>query len=166
MARLLFAGVFLVWATLVGSGDIRFRRIGNRLVIVGLAAALLSVVANENPFGISLVQSLIGASLGFLCFFPFFALRLMGAADVKVFAVLGAWCGAQPLLGFWIVASLAAGIHALVLMLVSRTPIRALWPQGQPALALGGHRATPYAACLVAPAAVWLVYLAVAGGGR
>ncbi|MDS0860011.1 prepilin peptidase [Burkholderia pseudomultivorans] len=159
MAHLLFAGIFLVWVTLVASSDIRFRNIRNSLVIAGLAGALIGVAVNENPFGISLVQSLIGASLGLICFFPLFAMRVMGAADVKVFAVLGAWCGAQALLGFWIVASLAAGLHALWLMVASRTSVAALYKRNTPAMSLGGRRATPYAAFLVMPAAAWLLHL-------
>ncbi|AVR21976.1 MULTISPECIES: A24 family peptidase [Burkholderia] len=166
MAQLIFIGAFLAWAAFVAASDVRVRRVPNSLVLGGLALAFLSAFLNANPFGISPLSATIGMLIGLIAFVPFFLLRVMGAADLKVFAVLGAWCGAHALLWLWIVASLAAGIHALVLMLVSRTPIRALWPQGQPVLMLGGHRATPYAACLVAPAAVWLVYLAVAGGGR
>ncbi|KWF57865.1 A24 family peptidase [Burkholderia pseudomultivorans] len=159
MGHLLFAGIFLVWAALVGSSDIRFRRIRNSLVIAGLIGALMAVLVNESPFGISPAQSLIGASLGLICFFPLFAMRVMGAADVKVFAVLGAWCGAQALLGFWIVASLAAGLHALWLMIASRTSVAALYKRNTPAMSLGGRRATPYAAFLVMPAAAWLLHL-------
>ncbi|MBU9359480.1 prepilin peptidase [Burkholderia multivorans] len=166
MAQLIFIGAFLAWAAFVAASDVRVRRVPNSLVLGGLALAFLSAFLNANPFGISPLSATIGMLIGLIALVPFFLLRVMGAADLKVFAVLGAWCGVHALLWLWIVASLAAGIHALVLMLVSRTPIRALWPQGQPVLMLGGHRATPYAACLVAPAAVWGVYLAVAGGGR
>ncbi|AOI65477.1 hypothetical protein WS98_25225 [Burkholderia territorii] len=164
MAHLLFAGVFLAWASLVGSGDIRFRRIPNTLVIAGLAGALASSAISGNPFGITVTQSLIGASVGLICLSPFFALRVMGAADVKVFAVLGAWCGVQALLWFWILASVAAGLHALGLMVLSRTSVAALYKRGTPAMALGGRRATPYAAFLVVPAAVWLLHLVYVRG--
>ena len=44
--------------------------------------------------------------------------------------------------------------------------IEALWRQGAPAMTLGGYRATPYAACLAIPAAVWLFYLVATGGAR
>ncbi|WP_175686535.1 A24 family peptidase [Burkholderia anthina] len=164
MAHFLFAGIFLVWATFVASSDIRIRRIRNSLVIAGMVSALLSAIASRNPFGISLVQSLVGASVGLVCFFPFFALRVMGAADVKIFAVLGAWCGAHALLWLWVVASLAAGLHALWLMLVSRTSVVALSRRNTPAMELGGRRATPYAALLVMPAVVWLLHLMYARG--
>ncbi|WP_174903420.1 A24 family peptidase [Burkholderia pseudomultivorans] len=164
MAYLFFAGIFLVWTSFVGISDIRFRRIRNSLVVMGLIGAFVSEALHGNPFGTSITQALIGMSVGLICFSPFFVLRVMGAADVKVFAVLGAWCGAQVLLWFWVVASLAAGLHALWLMLLSRTSIVALCRRGTPAMTLGGRRATPYGAFLVLPAAVWLLHLMFARG--
>ncbi|WP_175920317.1 A24 family peptidase [Burkholderia pyrrocinia] len=166
MAHLIFSGVFLVWATFVTASDIRFRRISNPLALTGLVIGLGGAFFNANPFGISLFQAMLGMLAGLVGLFPFFMLRLMGAADVKIFAVLGAWCGAHALLWLWVAASLAAGIHAVVLMLLSGTSLGTLWRRGEPALALGKYRATPYAACLAMPAAAWLVYLVATGGMR
>lgn len=166
MALLFSIGFFLAWATLVALGDIRFRRVPNTLVLAGLVAAWASTFAHANPFGIFPRQALIGMLVGMVSLFPFFAFRVMGAGDVKVFAVLGAWHGAQALFWLWAIASVAAAIHALALMLLSNTGFGALWRRGAPAMALGGRRATPYAACLVAPAAAWLLYLVVSGGVR
>lgn len=159
MAHLLFTGIFLAWATLVGVTDIRYRRIPNSLVIAGLASALIGTAISGNPFGVAMVQSVIGAFAGLVCFSLFFALRVMGAADVKVFAVLGAWCGVQALPWLWLIASIAAAFHALWVMVLSRTSISALCKRDTPAMTLGGRRATPYAAFLVMPAAVWLLHL-------
>ncbi|MBY4709669.1 A24 family peptidase [Burkholderia cepacia] len=164
MAHLLSTSIFFAWATLVAVGDIRFRLVRNPLVVVGLLAALGSALVNANPFRVSVEQALIGMLVGFVSFFPLFAFRVMGAADVKVFAVLGAWCGLSILPWLWVVASLAAGIHVLALMTLTHTSLGALWSRGSPTLALGARRATPYAACLVAPAAIWLAYLVVTGG--
>ncbi|MGU7779833.1 A24 family peptidase [Burkholderia sp. PU8-34] len=166
MALILGIGVFFAWAMLVAAGDIRFRRVPNVLVAFGLGGAFISTLIHANPFGISPMQALIGMVVGLIGLFPFFAFRVMGAADVKVFAVLGAWCGWNALLWLWVVASLAAGVHALGLVLLSRTSLGALWQRGAPALVLGGRRATPYAACLTLPAAAWLAYLVISGGVR
>ncbi|KER71716.1 MULTISPECIES: prepilin peptidase [Burkholderia] len=164
MAHLFFIGAFLCWAAFVASSDIRFRRIRSSLVVAGLVGALVAATIDRNPFGISLSQSLVGAAVGLVCFFPLFALRVMGAADVKVFAVLGAWCGAPALLWLWIVASLAAGVHALWVMFLSRTPVSALYKRATPTMTLGARRATPYAAFLVMPAAAWLLHLVYVRG--
>ncbi|WP_261547015.1 A24 family peptidase [Burkholderia multivorans] len=164
MERLVCAGTFVAWAAFVALSDIRARRIPNSLVIAGLLGASLCAAVKGNPFGISPGQAVVGALCGLICLVPFFALRVMGAADVKVFAVVGAWCGAQALLGFWIVASLAAGLHAVWLMLLSRTSVEALSKRRTATMILGGRRATPYAAFLVMPAMAWLLYLMSARG--
>jgi prepilin peptidase CpaA len=166
MANLIFSGAFLVWTTWVATSDIRFRRISNLTVLAGLIGGGGSTLIGSNPFGIAPVQALVGILAGLVGLLPFFLLRVMGAADVKIFAVLGAWCGVHALLWLWVAASLVAGIHALVLLLLSRTSFSALRRRGEPALALGGFRATPYAACLAIPAAAWLIYLFVQGGVR
>ncbi|MDN7933567.1 A24 family peptidase [Burkholderia metallica] len=166
MEHLIFSGVFLAWAGFVAVSDIRFRRISNALVLAGLVGGLGSACVVANPFGISLHQAVAGMLVGLIGLMPFFLLRVMGAADVKIFAVLGVWCGAHALLWLWVAASVAAGGHALVLMLLSRTSLGGLWRRRQPALTLGRYRATPYAACLAVPAAAWLIFLAATGGVR
>ncbi|WP_431822154.1 A24 family peptidase [Burkholderia sp. F1] len=164
MALLFSIGIFFAWAMLVALGDIRFRRVPNTLVVAGLIAGFASTFAHANPFGVFPRQALIGMLVAAVSLFPFFAFRVMGAADVKVFAVLGTWCGMHALLWLWVVASIAAGVHALALMVMSNTSIGALRRRGAPAMTLGGRRATPYAACLVAPAAGWLAHLVMSGG--
>ncbi|KUZ40736.1 prepilin peptidase [Burkholderia territorii] len=166
MANLFSFGAFLAWAVLVTACDIRSRRIPNLLVVGGLIAALASAFSGANPFGIVRIQALLGMFVGLVGLLPFFFLRVMGAADVKVFAVLGAWCGVHGLMWLWIAASVAAGIHALAVLLLSRTSLGTLWRRGAPALTLGRYRATPYGACLVVPAAVWLVCLVAGGSAR
>ncbi|MBJ9592481.1 prepilin peptidase [Burkholderia seminalis] len=162
MILLTGVGVFLAWAVLVALEDIRHRRIPNSLVIGGFVAAF--VLSGHNPFGISVNQALVGVLIGLISLFPFFVLRVMGAADVKVFAVLGAWCGAHALLWLWIVASLLAFAHAGTLIVATRTPVSALWQRRAPTMEIAGFRASPYAAFLVIPAALWCVYRIATGG--
>ncbi|QJP71510.1 A24 family peptidase [Burkholderia glumae] len=166
MILILSVAVFLAWVTMVAAGDIRYRRIPNSLVVAGLICGMVSTISRYNPFCITPVEAVIGAVIGFVGLFPFFACRLMGAADVKVFTVLGLWCGFQGLFWCWIAASLAALIHVLGMMYWTRTPIGALWQRGSPTLALGARRGSPYAAFLVIAAAAWLIYLIVTGNLR
>ncbi len=166
MAYFISVGVFLAWAILVAASDIRYRRIPNSLVFGGVAAAFASALCGASPFGIAPLHALLGMLVGMACLLPFFVARVMGAADVKVFAALGAWCGVHGLLWLWIAASLVACLHALAVLLLTRTPLRALRGRSAPTLALGRYRATPYGACLAIPAALWLVCVATAGGVR
>lgn len=158
--------LFVAWAAWVAVCDCRSRRIPNALVVAGLATALACALLHRNPFGISFIHALLGGFVGLVALLPFFALGVMGAADVKVFAVLGAWCGMHALLGLWLIASLCAGLHALVLLIVTRTGVGSLLQRRAPTFALAGRRATPFAACLTVPLIVWLAGHALVGGVR
>ncbi|GGC30047.1 hypothetical protein GCM10011400_15890 [Paraburkholderia caffeinilytica] len=108
----------------------------------------------------------MGALVGLAALLPFFALGVMGAADVKVFAVLGAWCGMHALLGLWMAASLAAGVHALWLLITTRTRLAGLFRHDGVTFELAGKASTPYAACLTAAASAWLLLQGLSGGVR
>ncbi|MGF6771175.1 prepilin peptidase CpaA [Paraburkholderia sp. GAS199] len=163
-----FVGVplFIIWCGVVAISDCRNRRISNSIVLAGLMAAFACALAHCGPFNISVPRAALGALVGLAALMPFFALGVMGAADVKIFAVLGAWCGMHALLGLWMAASLAAGIHALWLLVTTRTRLAALGRQGGATFELAGKAATPYAACLTAAATGWLGLQALAGGLR
>jgi len=110
------AALFISWALAVVLFDCLLRRIPNWLVIAGLAVACVLVASGHSPFHIDLSDAALGLTVGVLALLPFYLIGLMGAADVKVFATLGAWCGFHALPALWIVASIAAGIHALYLL--------------------------------------------------
>lgn len=163
------AVVFAAWAALVAWSDCRYRRVTNGLVAIGAAAAFACAAMHTAPFGVAPGRAALGALVGILALLPFFAIGVMGAADVKVFAVLGAWCGASALLSLWIAASIAAAVHALWLLVASRVhgladaPVWSPWRSGQPTFALGARRATPYAALLVGAALLHLLVRVLQG---
>lgn len=133
-------------------------------MIAGGAAAFVCAVLHVSPFAVTPVRAALGMVVGLAALLPFFLLGVMGAADVKVFTALGAWCGSHALLGLWIVASIAAAVHALALVVTERigsggagagawTP----WRNAQPTFAIGSRRATPYAALLVGAGSLHLL---------
>lgn len=91
--------------------DIRAKRIPNRVIIFGALAGLASSVL---PGSIGLAQSLGGLGMGLAMLMPLYALRAMGAGDVKLMAALGAIAGP----GHWFLIFLAAGILGAVAALV------------------------------------------------
>lgn len=171
MRMALVIALFTAWAAAVAWCDCRHRRIGNEWVIAGLFVAFVCSAVRVSPFGVAPGQALYGAIVGCAALLPFFLIGVMGAADVKVFAVLGAWCGVSALLDLWVVASLAAAVHAGALLIAARLRSGAtsasasasasaaplLWRGGKPTFALGARRATPYAALLVGAAALHLL---------
>ncbi|MFP6558700.1 prepilin peptidase [Paraburkholderia sp. B3] len=158
--------VFGVWAVAVAIGDCRSRRVPNALVVAGLCAALAASVLHAGPARIDVAQALGAAVVGLAALMPFFVLGVMGAGDVKVFAVLGAWCGLHLLPGLWIAASIAAGVHAAATLLVLRRRSSAARYQGVQIFMVGGRRGTPYAACLTVSAVAWLAWQFALGGIR
>ncbi|MFL9871554.1 A24 family peptidase [Paraburkholderia megapolitana] len=158
--------LFVAWAALVAICDCRNRRIPNSVIVVGLIAAFACALLRHSPFDLSMGQAALGAVVGLIALLPFYALGAMGAADVKVFAVLGAWCGMHALLGLWVIATVIAGLHALWLLAVTRTRVAALVRRGAPTFELAGRRSTPFAACLTVPVIVWLATQLVVGGFR
>jgi prepilin peptidase CpaA len=105
----LFVGTLLTLACMT---DLRTRRIPN--VLTG-TAAIGAVVFHLTTGGWSAAGwSVLGMCVGALLFLPMFALRGMGAGDVKLLAAVGAWLGPGQVTTVALATSLAGGVLALV----------------------------------------------------
>jgi prepilin peptidase CpaA len=99
--------------------DLYARRVPNAWLLAALllgiatplASWLLSTVVTTWPSAPGLVVGLLGM-------LPFYALRWMGAGDVKFFATLGFLLGARALLPIWVIAGLLTGVHVLGVLLL------------------------------------------------
>jgi prepilin peptidase CpaA len=108
--------------------DLRTRRIPNALTFP--AAALGVIAATAAHGGQGAIASAAGLLVGLLLFFPLFALKGLGAGDVKLLGALGAWLGASVVLGVAFYTTLAGGVLAIVLMVrhrYGRQAVRNLW---------------------------------------
>jgi len=117
---LAFSIEIAVLAPLLGwacASDVRSRRIPNAAVvaiaITGIAASLL--LPSPSP---TLLGAAEGMGVGLAVWLPFYALGMMGAGDVKLFAAAGAWLGPHGALVGALIAALAGGALALGFMLV------------------------------------------------
>jgi prepilin peptidase CpaA len=98
--------------------DLRARRIPNA---VTLSAAMLGLSLNTALRGSDgLALSLEGAGLALAALLPLFALRGMGAGDVKLMAAIGALKGPEFLIYTFACAALFGGGMALVGLVRSR----------------------------------------------
>ncbi len=109
--------------------DLRSRRIPNLLILLGVTAALaIQVVAagNTGPSpsdsaAIGILTALAGIAVGFAALVPLYALRAMGAGDVKLMMMVGAFLGPMQTLGAVVLTFAAGGVLALVMALWQRS---------------------------------------------
>lgn len=113
--------VLCVLLALAVWNDLRTRRIPNALVFGG---ALLGLLFNSflpagaglfiEPFGgIGFLAALGGLAVGLALLLPMYALRALGAGDVKLMAMVGAFVGAWNVAGITLLTLLAGGVLAL-----------------------------------------------------
>lgn len=86
----LITALMAVLAIAVAS-DVRERRIANRLVVIGLVAGLVGHTWLSGAAGFGIGSA--GACVGLLCLLPFYISGGMGAGDVKLMAMCGAFLG-------------------------------------------------------------------------
>ncbi len=128
---LIVLAVLLLMAT---GEDIRSRRIPNKLVLVGvvlgfgfngfLPAGL--GFNSEVPGGLGWLAALKGLALGIAVLLPIYLLRAMGAGDVKLMGMVGAFLGPADLVGAVISTFIAGGVMALVVALWSKQMLNML----------------------------------------
>jgi prepilin peptidase CpaA len=102
--------------------DIRSRRIPNALVMSGIAFAmtlhfLAMIEASHALAGPEWWSAPAGMAAGLALMLPLYALRAMGAGDVKLMAMVGAFIGPGPVVWATLCTLIAGGILSIVYML-------------------------------------------------
>lgn len=146
--------------------DLLFRRVPNWILLATLIAHVgIMWSIGEGWQYVTARQSLLGAGIALAFFVPLYALRAMGAGDVKFFTLLGAMMGPFHLFPLWLIASVLAGVHAIVLYISNRdvVPVGEGWYRWKMRLnentwyqtmmhKRAGRKGIPYAAYLAAAA--------------
>ncbi|MCK9983926.1 MAG: prepilin peptidase CpaA [Azoarcus sp.] len=109
--------------------DIRRHRIPNVLVLTGLIAgtAFQCIPYQDGSFlsapfpDSGLVPALAGIAVGFVCPLPIYLLRAMGAGDVKLLMVVGAFLGPTQAFAALIFSFAIGGVLALGMALYRRS---------------------------------------------
>ena len=103
---------FTLALAVASAWDIRSRRIPNWLVV---ALAVLGVCYSAlAPTPSSVPRALLGMVIGFALWIPFYALRMIGAGDVKLFAAASCWLAPSQVLGAALAAALAGGVLSVI----------------------------------------------------
>jgi prepilin peptidase CpaA len=101
-------------ASLAAVVDVYSRRIPNWLSGAALAAGLLIHGWQGGTAGVLI--ALAGAALGLAILLPLYAVRAMGAGDVKLLGAVGSLVGPQLLVSVAVYAAIAGGVISLVIL--------------------------------------------------
>ena len=109
--------------------DVRYRRIPNWLSVSGVLIGLaLNTFLYQGWPGLRL--SLLGLAVAFGVYFLLYALRAIGAGDVKLMAEVGALVGWQDWFGIFVVAAIVGGVMALILVATKGRVKKTFWNVG------------------------------------
>jgi len=118
----------LVLMLLAAKQDISSHRISNKLVLIGV---FLGVILNgilpeglgfnsQVPGALGWFAAFKGVAVGMGLFLPLYLLRAMGAGDVKLMGVVGAFLGPNDVLGAVLATLVAGGVIALLVVMWSK----------------------------------------------
>lgn len=129
----LIANAVLILLCLLLAGaawsDTRERRIANRLVFAGAFAGIVCNTVLPEGFGFASAlpgslgfwTALGGLAAGFGLMLPLYLLRAMGAGDVKLMAMVGAFLGPRAIAGVVLATFIAGGAMILAVVLRNGT---------------------------------------------
>ena len=101
--------------------DIRSRIIPNWVCLLILIVAVATHVSTAGLSG--LTTALAGLLLPLLVFIPFYALKVMGAGDVKFIAAAGSFIGLGGVANMIATVMILGGVLGLVQLLINRAPM-------------------------------------------
>ena len=110
-------GIVILLLIVAAVSDYRTRRIPNWLVLAGaLYAVIYNTALPPTPHD-NILFPLTGLALGLLLFLPLYLLRAMGAGDVKLLAMVGAFLGPGDTFYAALSTMIAGGVLAILFVL-------------------------------------------------
>jgi prepilin peptidase CpaA len=114
--------VLLVMLLAAAVFDVLYRRIPNWLTVSGVVLGIAMNTVLGSPDA-GLIFSLVGLVVAFGVYAALYALRAMGAGDVKLMAAVGALVGWERWFGIFLITAIIGGIMA-TLLVVARGRVR------------------------------------------
>jgi prepilin peptidase CpaA len=104
--------------------DYRTHRIPNWLVLVGVLYSLIYNMMVPSSPQASVLFALAGLGLGLILLLPLYFLRAIGAGDVKLVAMTGAFLGAAEIIPALVITMIVGGALSIAFALVRGTARR------------------------------------------
>src|SRR5579871_3987815 len=114
----LVQGCAIAAASIAACIDVYSRRIPNWITFGAFGLGIAINVWLAGPSG--LLAALGGALLGALMLLPLYAVRAMGAGDVKLLAAIGALLGAHLLVSVAVYGAIVGGVMSVIILLGRR----------------------------------------------
>jgi prepilin peptidase CpaA len=119
-------GILTLLLTVAAISDYRVHRIPNWLVLSGaLFGVIYNTVLAPSPYA-NILFPLAGLGLGLLLFLPLYLIRAMGAGDVKLLAMVGAFLGPGDTFLAALASMIVGGVLSIMFVLVRGTARRLL----------------------------------------
>jgi prepilin peptidase CpaA len=107
--------MLLCWAAAVGYFDLRYRRIPNALSLGAVAAAVVWLsLCHKSLTGAPVSSALQAAGVSLLLTLPAYALKRLGAGDVKYLTALGLLTSLPITLNTFVIGALCGGMVSLI----------------------------------------------------
>lgn len=119
-------GVLLILLVIASVSDYRTFKIPNWLTAGGIVFALIYNTAVPFYRNHGFLWALGGLVIGFLAMLPCYALRVMGAGDVKLMAMVGAFLGVSDVISAILYSLIVGGIAAISFALLNKVFVRML----------------------------------------
>lgn len=175
-----FAVLAVLSALLIAAAasDLRRRRIPNALVIPGACIGLLLNIllpdgngfASTLPGSVGIGKALLGMGIGLAIFLPFYIARAMGAGDVKLMAMVGAFLGPNGAIESAAFIFLTGGVLSVIFLMRNRAfrqlflglyarlvPVRLRSPSGSEPEKPASTGRLPFAAAVAGGAILYVV---------
>ncbi len=115
---LFVTGILVILLLIAAWNDICYFRIPNELIVTGITIAILTHIIIPHSMGESgIAMAFIGMAVSFLLFSPLFLMHVMGAGDIKLMVMIGAFVGPIDILIVTLYVMLAGGVLAIGIVL-------------------------------------------------
>jgi prepilin peptidase CpaA len=120
--------VLVLIVVTAGIYDLRYRRIPNWLVLIGL---VLGLGLNTFLFELEgLTRAALGMGLALAIYFPLYLLRAMGAGDAKLMAAVGSIVGWGNWIVLFVATAILGGVLAVIVLLFAGRIRKTFWNMG------------------------------------
>jgi len=117
-------GVLIALMVVAAVIDWKTMRIPNWLTLSGVVYAFGVHALNPVSVSASLLSALAGLAIGLVVVLPLYAVRVMGAGDVKLMAMAGAFLGGTAVFKAVLFVFVVGGIAAVVFVMTHRAVAR------------------------------------------